>query len=219
MSAAVKQHTESTAETILDAASEVFAEKGYEGARVDELAKAAGVNKATLYYQIGDKEAVYHAVITRVLARTADEVCAAVAEAGDGENKIRHYINIFARHAGNMRYAAPIMLREVASGGRNLPESAIQQMGRMLGALSETIAEGEKAGLFRPVNEFMVHMMIVGSLTLYASNEPIRRRNAENHPDIYDASHFISTDEAGEAIADLVLAAISNTNNNEKVSP
>ncbi len=212
MPAAAKQHSENTAEAILDAASEVFAEKGYDGARVDELARAAGVNKATLYYQIGDKEAVYHAVITRVLARTADEVCAAVAGAEGCEEKIRHFINIFAHHTGNMRYAAPIMLREVASGGRNLPESAMQQMGRMLGALSEALAKGEQSGLFRPVNEFMVHMMIVGSLMLYASNEPIRRRNAENHPEIHDASHFISTDEAGEAIADLVLAAISNNN-------
>ena len=216
MSAAAKQHNESTADTILDAASEVFADKGYEGARVDELARAAGVNKATLYYQIGDKEAVYHAVITRVLARTADEVCAAVAGAEGCEEKIRHYISLFAAQAGEMRYGAPIMLREVASGGRNLPESAVQQMGRLLGALGETLAEGEKSGLFRPVNEFMVHMMIVGSLMLYASNEPIRRRNAENHPEVHDASHFISTDEAGEAIADLVLAAIANTNNNSK---
>jgi len=214
MTHAVRQHPESTAETILDAASEVFAEKGYAGARVDELARAAGVNKATLYYQIGDKEAVYHAVITRVLSRTADEVCAAVASAEGCEEKIRHYINLFAAQAGNMRYAAPIMLREVASGGRNLPESAIQQMGRMLGALSETLEEGARSGLFRPVNEFMVHMMIVGSLMLYASNEPIRRRNAENHPEIHDPTHFLSTAEAGESIADLVLAAIANTNNN-----
>jgi TetR/AcrR family transcriptional regulator len=204
----------STRELILEAASGVFAEHGYEGARVDELARAAGVNKATLYYQIGDKEAIYHAVITRVLTRTANEVCARVAATEGCEEKIRRYINIFARNAGSMRYASPIMLREVASGGRNLPESAVQQMGRLLGALSEAIAEGTQTGLFRPVNEFMVHMMIVGSLMLYSANEPIRRRNAQNHPEIHDASHFISTDEAGEAIADLVLAAIAHTNNN-----
>lgn len=210
------EHTDaSTRELILETASAIFAEKGYDGARVDELARAAGVNKATLYYQIGDKEAVYHAVITRVLARTADEVCAAIAGAEGCEEKIRHYIALFARNAGSMRYAAPIMLREIASGGRNLPESAIHEMGRMLGALSETLAEGERLGLFRPVNEFMVHMMIVGSLMLYSANEPIRRRNAEYHPDIYDARHFISTDEAGEAIADLVLAAIAQPDNNK----
>ena len=213
MTAASKQAHEATALTILEAASEVFAEKGYDGARVDEIARAAGVNKATLYYQIGDKEALYHAVITRVLARTADEVCIAVASADGCEEKIRHFINIFARQTGNMRYTAPIMLREIASGGRNLPQSAMQQMGRLLSALSESLAEGMQQGLFRPVNGFMVHMMIVGSLMLYASNEPIRRRNAENHPEIHDTSHFLSTDEAGETIADLVLAAISNSNN------
>jgi TetR/AcrR family transcriptional regulator len=204
----------STRELILEAASGVFADHGYEGARVDELARAAGVNKATLYYQIGDKEAIYHAVITRVLTRTADEVCARVAATEGCKEQIRRYINIFARNAGSMRYASPIILREVASGGRNLPESAIQQMGRLLGALSEALAEGERLGLFRPVNEFMVHMMIVGSLMLYSANEPIRRRNAENHPEIHDDSHFITTDEAGEAVADLVLTAIANTTNN-----
>lgn len=210
MSATVRQTAESTAETILDAASVVFAEKGYEGARVDELARAAGVNKATLYYQIGDKEAIYHAVITRVLARTADEVCSAVAGEDECEEKIRRFIGIFARNAGNMRYAAPVMLREVASGGRNLPESAITEMGRLLGALGEALSEGERRGLFRPVNEFMVHMMIVGSLMLYSANEPIRRRNAERHPEIYNENHFISNEEAGEQVADLVLAAIAN---------
>ncbi|MCL0088711.1 TetR/AcrR family transcriptional regulator [Dehalococcoidia bacterium] len=35
---------------ILDAALEIFASKGFEGARIDEIAKTAGVNKALLYY-------------------------------------------------------------------------------------------------------------------------------------------------------------------------
>ena len=203
-----KQTDKETAVTILDAASEVFADKGYEGARVDEIARAAGVNKATLYYQIGDKEALYHAVITRVLARTADEVCLAVAVADSCEDKIRHFINIFARQTGNMRYTAPIMLREIASGGSNLPQSAMNEMGRLLGALSGSLKEGIEQGLFRPVNGFMVHMMIVGSLMLYSANEPIRRRNAENNPQIHNSNHFLSTDEVGETVADLVLAAI-----------
>ncbi len=205
-----KQHSGDTADTILNAAAEVFAEKGYEGARVDELARAAGVNKATLYYQIGDKEALYHAVITRVLRRTADEVCAAVKSAETCEQKLRDYINLFARNTGNMRYAAPILLREIASGGRHLPEESVQQMGRLLGALGEALTEGARQGKFRPVNHFMVHMMIVGSLMLYAANEPIRRRNAEAHPEIRDESYFISTDAAGETIAELVLTAITN---------
>lgn len=203
--------SDSTAEMILESASEVFAEKGYDGARVDELAHAAGVNKATLYYQIGDKEALYHAVLERVFRRTADEIEAAVQGSSDPEEQLRRFITVFAEATGNSRYMSPILLREIASGGRNLPEQAVQQMGRILGALSATLENGIQRGVFRPVNSFMVHMMIVGSLNLYAANEPIRRRNAERNPDIYEPSHFISNAEAGEQIADLILAAIRHT--------
>jgi len=45
-----------TAEKILLAAQAVFAEHGYSGTRMDEIARRAAVNKATIYYQIGDKD-------------------------------------------------------------------------------------------------------------------------------------------------------------------
>jgi len=202
---------ESTAETILESAAEVFADKGYSGARVDELARAAGVNKATLYYQIGDKEALYHAVLERVFRRTADEVEAAVSSSDNPVEQIRRFITVFAEATGNSRYMSPILLREVASGGRNLPEQAVKQMGRILNVLSDTIERGIDTGVFRPVNSFMVHMMIVGSLNLYAANEPIRKRNAERNPHIYEPDHFISNSEAGEQVADLILASIRNS--------
>ena len=50
-------------DAILDAASAEFAERGFAGARVDEIAARAGVNKAMLYYRIGDKQTLYNAVL------------------------------------------------------------------------------------------------------------------------------------------------------------
>ena len=47
---------------ILEAAAKHFAINGFGGARVDENALEAGVNKATLYYRIGDKAAIYDRV-------------------------------------------------------------------------------------------------------------------------------------------------------------
>ena len=43
---------------ILEAAAQVFAESGYDGARVDEIAKRAGVNKALIYYYYDNKESL-----------------------------------------------------------------------------------------------------------------------------------------------------------------
>lgn len=48
---------------ILHAAEQVFARKGYDGARVDEIARKAEVNKALIYYYFKSKEEILHALI------------------------------------------------------------------------------------------------------------------------------------------------------------
>jgi hypothetical protein len=51
---------------ILKAARKVFAEKGYDGARVDEIAREAGINKAMLYYYFSSKENILREVIINI---------------------------------------------------------------------------------------------------------------------------------------------------------
>ena len=199
-----------TADAILDAATGIFAEKGYDGARVDELAEAAGVNKATLYYQIGDKEALYHAVLERDFRRTADKIETAMLDSDDCEERIRRFIMEFATVIADKRELAPLLLREIVSGGSHLPDAALLQMGRILNHLTTALQSGVQSKRFRPVNVFMLHMMIVGSLTLYAVNEPIRRRAASARPELFGEKHFIDIEQAGDEVADLVLAAIRN---------
>lgn len=55
-----------TKRAILDAAEEAFAEAGFSGARIDAIAKAAGCNKSLIYQYVGDKLALYTAVVKRV---------------------------------------------------------------------------------------------------------------------------------------------------------
>lgn len=211
MSRATPDSDLSTADAILDAVTGVFAEKGYSGARVDELALAAGVNKATLYYQIGDKEALYHAVLDRDFRRVADKIEGSVLGSDNCEEQIRRIITTFASEIAETGYIAPLLLREIVSGGRNLPDSALAQMGRILNLLTTALRCGIESKRFRPVNIFMLHMMIVGSLNLYAVNEPIRHRVAHAHPNLFNSTHFIDIKQAGDEVADLVLAAIRNT--------
>lgn len=58
---------------ILDAAAQILAAEGFAGARVDNIAAAAGVNKRLLYHYVGAKAALLEAV----LAREAERVTAA----------------------------------------------------------------------------------------------------------------------------------------------
>lgn len=63
-----KRDAEESRRIILEEAERIFAEKGYEGARVDEIAKAAGVNKALIYYYFNSKKELLHELISSRLS-------------------------------------------------------------------------------------------------------------------------------------------------------
>lgn len=54
---------------ILSAAEEIFSQKGLYGARIDEIAEAAGCNKRMIYAHFGSKEGLYTAVLKHVYSR------------------------------------------------------------------------------------------------------------------------------------------------------
>lgn len=65
---------------ISEAAYAVFAEKGYAAARVEEVAKRAGVSKGLLYLYFKTKEELFKAVIKSVVIRRVDALVASVEE-------------------------------------------------------------------------------------------------------------------------------------------
>lgn len=190
---------------VLACAADEFARKGLAGARVDTIAQAAGINKATLYYRIGDKQALYEAVIERELGGMASRAEQAVATCSGPVAQLRAFIDAIAASLG---CAAPILLREIASGGETMPDIAVDHMGRLVALLRGILTTGVSSGLFREVNPFIIHMMIVGGLNLYACNEPLRLRAATRNPDKVDADHFIPIEQAASAMHDYVVAAL-----------
>ena len=88
-------------ERILDVATEQFAAKGLAGARVDEIARAAQVNKQLVYYYFGGKHELYNEVLGHMVEESRHEIdaeaaCASLAEkltlltrAGTHPNSVR----------------------------------------------------------------------------------------------------------------------------------
>ncbi len=112
-----KNKSDKTAERILAAARTVFAQKGYNGAHVDEIAARAGVNKATIYYQIGNKHSLYADVIHRVIAHVTRGIADAVSRETYPEEKLKAYITFIAGAVEANPDLPPIMMRESAAGG------------------------------------------------------------------------------------------------------
>jgi AcrR family transcriptional regulator len=69
-----ERHADVAREAILHAGQDTFAHYGFSGARVDEIAKASGYNKALLFHYFGDKLGLYQAVMGRMKERILEHL-------------------------------------------------------------------------------------------------------------------------------------------------
>ncbi len=196
-----------TAEKILVAARAVFAEKGYSGTHVDEIAECAGVNKATLYYQIGDKDTLYANVIHQVLGNTAQNIAEAVAKVDDPIEKLKAYVNCIAANADKNPELPPIMMREIAGGGATLPLVVIEDIASVITILIGILDKGKKQEIFTETNPFLIHMMIIGTILFYKGSVPIKDRQLWIPNDIKAHDKRLKGG-LGDEVAQLVIKAI-----------
>jgi AcrR family transcriptional regulator len=196
-----------TAEKILKAARAVFAENGYSGSHVNEIAARAGVNKATLYYQIGDKDTLYANVIHQVLGNTAQGISKAVAKVEHPEEKLKAYIHFIANTVEKNPELPPIMMREIASGGQTLPRVVINDIASVLKVLFGILNQGKKEGIFTETSPFLIHMMIVGTILFYKKALPIKDRQSWLPVSIKAHDKELKA-SLGDEVAKLVLKAI-----------
>ena len=196
-----------TAEKILSAARAVFAEKGYNGTHMDEIAERASVNKATLYYQIGDKDTLYAEVIHRVIGSVAQDITHAIAAAPSPEEKLKAYIACVAGAIDKNPEIPPIMMREIASGGANMPRLVAVDIATGIITLMGVLEEGAKKGVFIETIPYLVHMMILGAILLYKGSAPIKNRQTWLPAAIRNKDKKINENIAGE-VAKLILRAV-----------
>ncbi len=196
-----EQKPKGSAQVILDAARDEFAEFGLDGARVDRIAERSGVNKAMIYYHFGSKEKLYQAVIDEHFGQIAAFAAAQEFDAADPAaviEKVAAYMNaLFAER----RSFGPIFLREVAAGGDRLKDSLtriIRESG-VTARFKSLLALGQASGQFREIDIKHAIVSFLGMNIFYQLMAPVINRVWE----IDDEEKFRS--ERPQAAADLFL--------------
>ena len=178
------EHGTETRQRILAAAAEVFAEHGFGGAGVDEIARRAGVNKAMLYYHVGDKAALFGEVVSASVGRIAEAVASALAATDDPRERLRAIPRAFAQVVRERPFLPQLMLREVAAGGPNLPPRVLERMAEVMGMTKAVLEEGYSKGAFRKVDPLVTHLLLIGTMMFLANALRMRERfsDALGHP-------------------------------------
>lgn len=195
-----------TRQRILDASSAVFAEEGFAGARVDAIAERAGVNKAMLYYHIGDKRALYGEVLKRNFDRIQKALNENLPNEGSASDRLRAVIVIVERAIAANPDHPRIVLREFASGTTNIPPEVLHQMLGLLAVVRDILAEGTGSGELRPTEPVMTHLTIIGAILMLSVVSPLRERVTDFAPTI----DFPSPDtDVARFLGDLLLHGVS----------
>ena len=137
---------------IVAAALEVFAEKGFAAARLDDIARRAGVSKGAVYLYFETKEDVFRAVVDRAIAPNLDALRAILsAHPGPFPDLIRQLLGVLVGVAAGTSLGG--VLKMVVGEARNFPELARiwhdELVAKALGAATEAIAAAQLRGQVR----------------------------------------------------------------------
>lgn len=167
---------------ILLCATELFAEKGFDGAIMDTLADCCGVNKASIYYHFQDKQHLYEVVLIRLFSEVVDKVLDGVNHEISSINKLNAFVREFAQAAYAQSKMPALLMRELASGGKTMPIKAREQMQRLLQTLTAIVNEGVALKTFRKTDVLMLQFMIIGSLSFHITSAPMREAIPTDQP-------------------------------------
>jgi TetR/AcrR family transcriptional regulator len=177
---------EKTRAAILDAALHEFASEGVAGARIDEIAQMAGVNKALLYYYFRDKESLYGAVIDDVFQRMRERLLTVLNSDMSPREMIVEYAKTHFDYIASSPEYPRLVQQEMMRAGRqkspHLKRIAQTYFHPVYTRLLEVLQEGVDAGEFRPVEPRRFAMMMAAAVVHYFNSLPIAQLMGNNDP-------------------------------------
>ena len=176
---------EGARQAILDAAEEVFAEHGFDGARIDAIATTSGYNKSLIFQYFGDKLGLYAAVNrradeqTRVWQNEALNTLATDTTVNVGETKdlLRKYIGQYFDYLVEHPRILRIFNWELAEGWQTFSKILTERDFDDIDQFRPVFDKFQKAGLMRAEpNVFLQFTSALFMCHVFLAIEPLYRR-------------------------------------------
>lgn len=177
---------------LIEAATVLFAEKGFAEVSIRELSKAAQVNSALIAYYFGGKDGLYQAVVEEYLQQIEERMTKIVTLDLDPLDKLTGFINNLAVIHREMPYLRKFLSRELINPTPAIEHAIKKYIGRfyqmVLGILTEAVDEGVVR------NDLILNLVpitVAGMIHFYFLAEPVINRMAFLVPGLDDEEAVI----------------------------
>ncbi|PIQ63912.1 MAG: hypothetical protein COV99_00175 [Bacteroidetes bacterium CG12_big_fil_rev_8_21_14_0_65_60_17] len=159
---------------ILDAALTEFGRAGLPGARMQDIADRAGINKAMLHYYFRSKDKLYEEVLTRVVESFMTSIEAALDSEDTFSAQLRALLDAYLRAHMSRPEVVGLWVNENLNGApvaRRLlgPERGARGPRRLLCWIEDAVREGH----IRPVDPLQFMITFLGSVVIYMIGMPM----------------------------------------------
>lgn len=184
MSMNVKPASLPTRERLLLAASRFFAEKGFYGTSIRDVAEAVGISKPSLIHHFASKEVLYSAVLKKISADLKYQLDCALNRQLDELTQLQHFVDFLVCWADEHRADAQLFMRELLDNPQRLADIHHWHMKEIMDELVQLIEQGQNNNIFRRTPALPVVVNLLGTLHYAVAIEPTIRQmypRQQNH--------------------------------------
>ncbi len=186
---------------ILDAAIDVFADKGFFKARISDVAEQAGVADGTIYLYFRNKDELLIRIFEEKMGVMIDGVRAELLPVADPLERLR----VFARHhfaqVEAHRTLAEVLQVELRLSNKFLKEYRPEKLWQYLAIIEECVRDGQACGRIRPeIDPYVFSWAFFGAMDELAMQWILQRRTR------------ILPMPTAETVADVFICGISTSN-------
>jgi TetR/AcrR family fatty acid metabolism transcriptional regulator len=150
---------------ILDAAIEVFAEKGFHNARISDIARKAGVADGTIYLYFRNKDDVLLSIFEEKMGVLIDGLHVALAGIACPLERVRAFARYHFKQVEENRALAEVLQIELRLSNKFLKEYRPEKLWAYLGIFAGIVREGQERGVVRPdLDPFVMMWAFFGAL-------------------------------------------------------
>ena len=143
-----KENISSTEQQILEAAQNVFLEKGMDGARMQEIADRAGINKALLHYYFRTKDKLFLTIFRNLIGNLFKKINLQLQTNDDVFEFIEKFVSTYLSLLGRNTYLPNFIINEMNRNHQNIvqifeSENLIQYKSKLDAMIDKSVAEGK----------------------------------------------------------------------------